>query len=54
MNQLVDLDESLYGGDVIEGDLDAIIFNPIVSTILKWLRFKIPMWMQSIIHSYYV
>jgi hypothetical protein len=23
-----------------KGDLDAIIFNPIASTILKWLRFK--------------
>jgi hypothetical protein len=52
MNRLVDLDESLYGGDVIEGDLDALIFNPIVSTILKWLRFKFSMWMQCLHHSF--
>jgi hypothetical protein len=25
-------------------DLDAIIFNPIPSTILKWLRFKVAIW----------
>jgi hypothetical protein len=28
------------GGNAIE-DLDAIIFNPIVSVILKLLRFKV-------------
>jgi hypothetical protein len=27
-------------GDAIQGDLDAIIFNPIASTILKGVRFK--------------
>jgi hypothetical protein len=25
-------------------DLDAIIFNPISSTILKWMRFKVVSW----------
>jgi hypothetical protein len=30
----------LYGGDAIQGDLDAIIFNPVPSTNLKWLSFK--------------
>jgi hypothetical protein len=25
-------------------DLDAIIFNPVSSTILKWLRFKFVNW----------
>jgi hypothetical protein len=34
------LDEILYGGDAIVGDLDEIIFNPTASAILKWLRFK--------------
>jgi hypothetical protein len=24
--------------DAIEGDLDVIIFNPVASNILKWLR----------------
>jgi hypothetical protein len=35
---LVDLDEILYGGGAIGGDLNVITFNPIPSTILKWLR----------------
>jgi hypothetical protein len=29
-----------YRGNDIQGALDAIIFNPISSRILKWLRFK--------------
>jgi hypothetical protein len=29
-----------YGGNAIQGDLDAIIFNPIASITLKLLRFK--------------
>jgi hypothetical protein len=33
LNQLVDLNEILYGGDDIEGDLDAIFFNLVASTI---------------------
>jgi hypothetical protein len=43
---LVELDEILYGSDAIVGDLNAITFNPIPSTILKWLRFRIVRWMQ--------
>lgn len=39
--QLVGLDEILYGNVAIEGDTDVIIFNPMVSSILKWLRFII-------------
>jgi hypothetical protein len=31
---------NLYGGNAVQGDLDAIIFNPIASIILKLLRFK--------------
>jgi hypothetical protein len=27
--------------NAIQGDLDAIFFNPISSTILKWLRFRL-------------
>jgi hypothetical protein len=27
-----------------KGDLDAIIFNPISSTILNWLRFRVVSW----------
>jgi hypothetical protein len=37
---LVDFYEIWYTGDAIQGDLDAVIFNPKASTILKWLRFK--------------
>jgi hypothetical protein len=33
LNRLVDLDEILYGGDGIEGDLNAIFFNLVASTI---------------------
>jgi hypothetical protein len=39
-NRLVEFHEIWYGGNVIQGDLDAIIFNPIASIILKLLRFK--------------
>jgi hypothetical protein len=37
---LVDYHEIWYGGNVIQGDLNAIIFSPLASTLLKWLRFK--------------
>jgi hypothetical protein len=40
LNHLVDFYEIWYTGDAIQGDLDAVIFNPKASTILKWLRFK--------------
>jgi hypothetical protein len=33
LNRFVDLDEILYGGDDTEGDLDAIFFNIVASTI---------------------
>jgi hypothetical protein len=33
LNQLVDLDEILHGGDDIEGDLNVIFFNLVASTI---------------------
>jgi hypothetical protein len=44
LNILVNLDEILNGGDAIQGDLDAIIVNPIASVILKLLRFKFVKW----------
>jgi hypothetical protein len=37
---LVDFHENYYGGNAIQGDLDAIIVNPIASMILKLLRLK--------------
>jgi hypothetical protein len=43
LNHLVHFHEIWYGGDAIKGDHNAIIFIPIVSTILKWSRFKFQM-----------
>jgi hypothetical protein len=43
--------EIQYAGLPIEEDLGAIIFNPIASTILKWLRFKLQRWMQYLHQS---
>jgi hypothetical protein len=40
-NRSMDLDEILYGGDDIEDDLNAILFNPVASTVLKWQTFKL-------------
>lgn len=37
---LVDVDEIMYGGDTIVGNIDAITFNTIGSTILFSLGFK--------------
>jgi 4-hydroxy-L-threonine phosphate dehydrogenase PdxA len=44
---MVDLYDIWYGADAIQGDLDAIIFNPIAKTILKWLKFKVVSWMHD-------
>jgi hypothetical protein len=41
LNRLVDFHEIWWGGDVIQGNLGVIIFNPVASTTLKWLRFKV-------------
>jgi hypothetical protein len=30
-----------YAGDAVQEDLDAIIFHPGDTTILKWLRFEV-------------
>jgi hypothetical protein len=43
LNHMTDIHEIWLGGDAIKGDLDAVIFILIVSTILKWLRFKFQM-----------
>jgi hypothetical protein len=37
---LVDIHDIWEAGDAIQGDLDAIIFNPIASAILKLLRLN--------------
>jgi hypothetical protein len=38
---LVDFHEIWYGGNVIQGDLLAVIFNPISSITLKRFGFKV-------------
>jgi hypothetical protein len=38
---LVDFHEIWHGCNVIQGDLAAIVFNPIALIILKLLRFKV-------------
>jgi hypothetical protein len=40
LNRLIDFHYIWYVGDAIQGDLDAIIFNPIALPVSKWLRFK--------------
>jgi hypothetical protein len=41
LNQLVDFYEIQKEDHAIEGVIDAIIFNPVASTIPKWWTFKI-------------
>jgi hypothetical protein len=41
LNGLVDFREIWYRSNAIQDDLNAIIFNPIASIILKLLRFKV-------------
>jgi hypothetical protein len=41
LNQLVDFYEIQYGGHAIEGDLDAVLFNPVPLTIPNWRTFKL-------------
>jgi hypothetical protein len=40
--------EIQYGDNTIEGDLDAILSNPVASTIPKWRTFKFLRWIQNL------
>jgi hypothetical protein len=51
LNQLVDFYEIKQEGHAIEGDLDAVRFNPVPSTIPKWRTFKLLRWMQNLHQS---
>jgi hypothetical protein len=42
----VDLYEILYACDDVEDDLDAILFNPVASTIPKWRTLKLLSWVK--------
>jgi hypothetical protein len=35
----------------MEDDLDAVLFNPVPSTIPKWRTFRLPRWMQNLHQS---
>jgi hypothetical protein len=41
LNCLVDFHGIWYECDAVQGDLDAIIYNPMASIILKWPRFRL-------------
>jgi hypothetical protein len=47
LNQLVEFHEIQQEGHSTEGDLDPVIFTPIASTILSWMRFKLLMWKKT-------
>jgi hypothetical protein len=51
LNRSVHLDEFCMEVMLFVGDLDVTKFNPIASTILKWLRFKSVRWMHYLHHS---
>jgi hypothetical protein len=44
----VDFREIWLAGAGIQGDLDAVIFNLISSTILKWLTIKVVSWKHDV------
>jgi hypothetical protein len=46
LNQLVDLNEVLYGDDDVDDDLDYILFSLLASTIPKWRTFELLRWVQ--------
>jgi hypothetical protein len=48
---LVDFYEIQWGGHAIEGDIDAVLFNPVLSAIPKWRTFKLLRWMQNLHQS---
>jgi hypothetical protein len=51
LNQFVDFYEIQYGDHAIEDDLEAVLFNPVSSTITKWQMFKLLRWMQNLHQS---
>jgi hypothetical protein len=44
LNRLVNIHDIWYGGNAIQVNLSAVIFNPISSTILRRLRFRVVSW----------
>jgi hypothetical protein len=50
-NQLIDFYDIQWRSHAIEGDLDAVIFNPVASTFRKWRTFKLLWWMENMPQS---
>jgi hypothetical protein len=51
LNQFGDFYETQEGGHAIEGDLVAVLSNPVPSTIQEWWTFKLLRWMKNLHHS---
>jgi hypothetical protein len=51
LKQLVDFYEIQYGDHAIEANLEAVLFNPVPSTIPKWRTLKLLRWMQNLHQS---
>jgi len=48
LNQCVEFNKILYRGHSTEGNFDAIIFNPVASTIPNWQTFRLLRLMQNL------
>jgi hypothetical protein len=48
LNQLLDFHKIQQEGHAIEGDISAMIFNPLASVILKRRTFRLLGWMQDL------
>jgi hypothetical protein len=51
LNQSVDFHEIGQEGHAIQGDLDAIICNTMLSTGIKLWRYKLKIWAQNLHQS---
>jgi hypothetical protein len=48
LNQLVDFYEIRHGGHAVEGDIDAVLLNPVTSTIPERRTFRLLRFMQNL------
>jgi hypothetical protein len=51
LNELVHFQEIQHAGHVIECDLNAILFNPVLSTIPKYRTLKLASHIKNLNHS---
>jgi hypothetical protein len=47
LNQEVDFEEILYGGDAVEDDFEGTSFNAVASTVINYRTFKLLRWKQG-------